>query len=83
MAKHVVWWKSKLLWANAVMAGLAALEAGTGILQPLIPANIYAVIAVTLPVVNAMIRVINGAEKLYVEKRDTPREKVDEPADPV
>ena len=29
------WWKSKTLWVNAVAAMLVALEAGTGILQPL------------------------------------------------
>lgn len=52
------WWQSKTLWVNAIIAALAALEAGTGILQPFLPANFYALIAVGLPVVNALLRVV-------------------------
>lgn len=52
------WWQSKTLWVNSVAAGLAALEAGTGMLQPFMPANFYAMVAVGLPVVNAVLRVI-------------------------
>lgn len=53
-----VWWKSRTLWVNAVAAMLVALEAGTGILQPLMPANLYTVLAVGLPIINALLRVI-------------------------
>ena len=52
------WYQSKTLWVNAIVAALAALEAGTGILQPLLPANFYAIVAVGLPVVNAVLRII-------------------------
>lgn len=52
------WWKSKTLWVNAVAAMLVALEAGTGILQPLLPINLYTVLAVGLPIINALLRVI-------------------------
>lgn len=52
------WWKSKTLWINAVAAMLVALEAGTGILQPLLPINLYTVLAVGLPIINALLRVI-------------------------
>lgn len=52
------WYQSKTLWVNAVVAALAALEAGTGILQPLLPANFYAIVAVGLPVVNAVLRIV-------------------------
>ena len=52
------WWQSKTLWVNAVVAALAALEAGTGLLQPFVPANFYALIALCLPVVNAVLRVV-------------------------
>lgn len=52
------WWKSKTLWVNAVAAMLVALEAGTGILQPLLPVNLYTVLAVGLPIINALLRVI-------------------------
>jgi hypothetical protein len=52
------WWTSKTLVVNAVAAGLVALEAGTGMLQPLLPVNLYSAIAVGLPVVNAVLRIV-------------------------
>jgi NAD(P)H-hydrate repair Nnr-like enzyme with NAD(P)H-hydrate dehydratase domain len=52
------WWKSKTLWVNAMVAALAAFEAGTGLLQPLLPANVYAVIAFLLPAINAVLRIV-------------------------
>lgn len=52
------WYKSKILWFNAVVAALVALEASFSILQPLIPANVYAVLSVVLTVGNAALRVI-------------------------
>ena len=52
------WWKSRTLLVNAVAAMLVALEAGTGILQPLMPVNLYTVLAVGLPIINALLRVI-------------------------
>ncbi len=56
-----VWWKSKTLWVNAIAAMLVALEAGTGVLQPMLPVNLYTVLAVGLPIVNALLRVITTA----------------------
>lgn len=56
-----VWWKSKTLWVNAIAAMLVALEAGTGVLQPMLPVNLYTVLAVGLPIVNALLRVITNA----------------------
>lgn len=52
------WYTSKTLWVNAVVAALAALEAGTNVLQPFLPANFYAIVAVGLPVVNAVLRIV-------------------------
>jgi hypothetical protein len=52
------WWQSKTLWVNTVVAALAALEMSTGLLQPFMPANFYTLIAVGLPVVNAILRVV-------------------------
>jgi len=52
------WWKSRTLWVNAGAAMLVALEAGTGTLQPLLPVNLYTVLAVGLPIINALLRVI-------------------------
>ena len=54
------WWKSKTLWVNAIAAGLTALEAGWGVLQPYLPVNFYLLMAVALPVVNAVLRVISA-----------------------
>ncbi len=52
------WYRSKMLWLNACAAGLAAFEAGTGLLQPHLPVNFYVALAVGLPVANAVLRVI-------------------------
>lgn len=52
------WYTSKTIIVNAIAAALVALEAGTGLLQPHLPGNFYAIIAVGLPVVNAVLRVI-------------------------
>jgi len=52
------WYTSKTIIVNAFVAALVALEAGTGLLQPYLPGNFYTLIAVGLPVVNAILRVI-------------------------
>ena len=52
------WYQSKTIIVNAIVAALVALEAGTELLQPYLPGNFYAIIAVGLPVVNAILRVI-------------------------
>lgn len=54
------WWQSMTLWVNAIAAGLIALESVTGLLQPHLPVNLYTAVAVALPVVNAMLRVITN-----------------------
>jgi hypothetical protein len=52
------WYKSKTIIVNALAAGLVALEAVSGLLQPHLPINIYTAIAVGLPIINALLRVI-------------------------
>lgn len=52
------WYQSKTLWVNAIAAMLVALEAGTGLLQPLLPMDLYTSLAVGLPIVNALLRVV-------------------------
>jgi len=54
------WWKSRTLQANALVAALVALEAGTGALQPVLPVNFYTVVAVGLPIFNAVLRVVTS-----------------------
>jgi hypothetical protein len=56
--KH--WWHSRTIWINVLAAGLLALEASTGMLQPLLPVNLYTAVAVGLPVVNAMLRIVTS-----------------------
>ncbi len=51
------WWKSRTLRLNAAAAALAALEANTGLLQPMLPVNFYEALAVALAVGNAVLRV--------------------------
>lgn len=49
-----------MLWLNVLAAALVALEETTGVLQPLLPVNFYAALAVALPVANAVLRVITS-----------------------
>ena len=51
------WWKSRTLRLNAAAAALAALEANTGLLQPMLPVNFYEALVVALAVGNAVLRV--------------------------
>ena len=52
------WYLSKTLWVNALVAALAALEAGTGLLQPFLPPHFYAIVAVALPIINSILRIV-------------------------
>jgi hypothetical protein len=53
------WYKSKTIWFNIIVAGLVALEASFSMLQPLLPANSYGVLATILAIGNAVLRVIS------------------------
>ena len=63
------WYRSRMLWVNGVAAALVALEANTGLLQPILPVNFYAALAVALPVVNALLRVVTS-QALCRRRRD-------------
>jgi hypothetical protein len=52
------WWKSKTLWVNIIVAVLASLEATTGLLQPYLLDHWYVVVAVGLPVINVVLRIV-------------------------
>lgn len=52
------WWQSKTLWVNITVAVLASLEATTGLLQPFLPEHWYVVVAVGLPVINVVLRIV-------------------------
>lgn len=55
-----IWYKSKTVWFNIIVAGLVALEASFAMLQPLLPVNAYGVLTTVLAVGNAMLRVISS-----------------------
>lgn len=53
------WYKSKIIIVNALAAALTALEASTGVLKPVLgDGTFYMVIAVGLPVLNAVLRTV-------------------------
>lgn len=52
------WYKSKTIIINALAAALTALEASTGMLKPILGDSFYLIVAVGLPVVNAMLRTV-------------------------
>lgn len=52
------WYLSKTIWFNIIVAVLAALEGLTGILRPYLPEHWFAAVAVGLPLVNVVLRVI-------------------------
>ena len=52
------WYTSKTIWFNIIVAVLATLETFTGLLQPYMPAHWYVAVAVGLPIVNVILRVI-------------------------
>lgn len=56
--KH--WYHSKTLWVNASAAALVALETVSGLLQPHMSVDFYTAVAVVLPVINAVLRVITS-----------------------
>lgn len=57
-ADRKCWSRSKTLWINAAAAGMVAFEAASGLLQPHLPVNLYTAVAVALPVINAVLRVL-------------------------
>jgi hypothetical protein len=52
------WWKSKTMWVNIIVAVLASLEATIGLLQPYLPKHCYVMVAVGLPVINVVLRIV-------------------------
>lgn len=52
------WWKSKTLWFNAIVGGLAALEASANMIQPYLPGNVYGYGLLLLTIGNAVLRIV-------------------------
>lgn len=55
------WYKSKTLLMNIGILALTLVETQFSILQPMLPVNVYAMIAFGLPIVNGVLRVITSA----------------------
>lgn len=54
------WWTSRTLWVNALVLALAAAEAQLNVVQPLLPLNVYQLVAFGLPVLNAVLRFLTS-----------------------
>lgn len=63
------WYTSKTLWVNLVAAALMALEAGTSLLKPYMTDTFWVAMAVGLPIVNAVLRIIT-TQALSLGKSD-------------
>lgn len=59
MGKMKKWYRSKTLWFNAIMAGLAAAEASVNLLQPVAGDKAFGLLAIALAVGNAILRVVS------------------------
>lgn len=59
------WWQSRTLRLNVIAAALIAAEAQFSLLQPYLPGNVYAWLAVVLAVGNAALRVITAAPLMF------------------
>ena len=64
------WYKSRTLIVNAAVAALAAFELVSGLLQPFLPVNVFTAVAVGLPVINAVLRVITTQGVVFSQKDD-------------
>lgn len=53
------WYRSKTLWFNGIMAGLAAAEASAHLLAPITGDKSFAAISLAMVVGNAFLRVIS------------------------
>jgi hypothetical protein len=61
------WYKSKTLWFNLSIAGLAALETSFSFLQPVIPEAYYGILITVLAIGNALLRVISTKTLIFKE----------------
>lgn len=69
-------WASKTLWFNLVVAALAGAEAASGLLQPLLPGNVYGWLTFALTVGNTVLRVVTpGAVALRPAPADASGEE--------
>ena len=61
------WWKSKTVWLNALVLTFGELERRLDLVQSVAPAEVYAGIAIALPVANIFLR---GITSVPLGRRD-------------
>lgn len=54
------WYRSKTVLLNAAALVLAIAEVNLGVLQPLLPVNVYALLAFLLPIANGLLRMVTN-----------------------
>lgn len=52
------WWRSRMLWLNAIAMALVAVEQNLGTLKPEMRAEFYTWLSFSLPVANMILRTI-------------------------
>ena len=55
------WWQSRTLWFNAACLVLAGAEAKLGVVQGVLPGDLYTWLAFVLPLGNAALRAITNS----------------------
>ena len=67
-----VWYRSKVLWFNAIVALLAAAEMSLRVVQDYLPGDVFAWLTFVLTLGNAALRVLTrqGLKLSNVEARD-------------
>lgn len=66
--------RSKTYWVNALVMALMAVETQFYVLQPLVPVNVYLLVAFLLPVANLVLRELTdrGVAPIRVGNRQWP-----------
>ena len=52
------WWHSRTIWANLAVLLLAGVETQLQVVQPLLPVNVYTLLAFALPLANLVLRTL-------------------------
>lgn len=73
------WWQSWTLMANALVLALAIAELQLGVLQAVLPVNVYAVLAFAMPIVNGLLRLRTHTGIRMPRMQRMPSRAADEP----
>jgi hypothetical protein len=70
------WWHSKTIWLNTAVAAVAAVEASTEILKPIIPPDALGVVLAAVGILNVALRVATGQPVVKPKAPAPPAEPV-------